>query len=160
MCLDLSQNQSTHVHYNLKQWIRYEAFTYFNLERPERKTQAHIRTVLKTCFCPQTVDAIVLQMCLERLEPRVEHFQEASRRQEWCDSVLPLKVPLETIIRKESSDGEALIGEKTKNILTQCRFIYVFTFFLNYLFVYVFACLVIWFCFHSVLIVQLVLRSI
>ena len=99
-------------------------------------------------------------MCLERLEPRVEHFQAASRRQEWCDSVLSLKVPLETIIRKESSDGKALIGEKTENILTQCRFIYVFTFFLKYLFVYVFASLVIWFWFHSVLIVQLVLRSI
>ena len=65
-------------------------------------------------------------MCLERLEPRVENFQGASRRQEWCDLVLSLKVPLETIIRKESSEGKALIGEKTENILTQCRFICVF----------------------------------
>lgn len=65
-------------------------------------------------------------MCLERLEPRVEDFQEASRRQEWCDSVLSLKVPLETIIRKESAEGKELTGEKTENILIQCRFVYVF----------------------------------
>lgn len=92
-------------------------------------------------------------MCLERLEPRVEDFQEASRRQKWCDLVLSLKVPLETIIYKESSEGKAPIGEKTENILAQCRFIYVFTIFLNYLFVFVFASLFIWFWFHIVLIV-------
>lgn len=103
-CLRISR----HIFTNLWQWIRDEGVTYFHLDRPERKTQAHIHTVLRTCFCPQTVDAIALQMCLERLEPRVEDFQEASRRQEWCDSVLSLKVPLETIIRKESAEDKEL----------------------------------------------------
>ena len=88
-------------------------------------------------------------MCLERLEPPAEDFQEASRRQEWCDLVLSLKVPLETIISKESSEGKALIGEKTENILTQCRFIYVFTFFLELL-----VCLCVCFFVYLVLVSQ------
>ena len=74
---------------------------------------------------PKTVDAIALQICLERMEPRPEDVEETSRRQEWCDAILSLKIPVEATSGKESSVDKPHIGEKTEIILTQCRFIYL-----------------------------------
>ena len=78
-------------------------------------------------FFTQTVDAIALQMCLERMEPREEDVEDMSRRQAWCDLVLSVKIPVEEMTSKSSTGGEARIGEKTESIITQCRcdFMYV-----------------------------------
>ena len=76
-------------------------------------------------FFTQTVDAIALQMCLECMEPSEEDVKDISRRQAWCDLVLSVQIPVEEMIRKSSTGGEARIGEKTESIITQCRYDYM-----------------------------------
>ncbi|XP_078382607.1 E3 ubiquitin-protein ligase rnf213-alpha-like isoform X3 [Oculina patagonica] len=68
-----------------------------------------------------TVDAMALQMCLERMEPSAESVEDRSRRQAWCDQVLSAKIPVEETISRSSSGDKARVGEKTELILTQCR---------------------------------------
>lgn len=69
----------------------------------------------------QCVDACALQMRLESLEPQKEDFSEPETRRKWCDEVLSLKVPVEAMIVKAFKEGPPA-GDKTKAILTQCRF--------------------------------------
>ena len=76
----------------------------------------------ESSFFTQTVDAIALQMCLERMEPSEEDVKDVSQRQAWCDLVLSVQIPVEEMIRKSSTGGEARIGEKTESIITQCRY--------------------------------------
>ena len=64
-------------------------------------------------------------MCLECMEPSEEDVKDISRRQAWCDLVLSVQIPVEEMIRKSSTGGEARIGEKTESIITQCRYDYM-----------------------------------
>ena len=79
----------------------------------------------ETSFFTQTIDAIALQMCLERMEPGEEEVKGMSRRQVWCDLVLSVKMPVEEMISKSSTGDEAPIGEKTQSIITQCRYDFI-----------------------------------
>ncbi|XP_022806306.1 E3 ubiquitin-protein ligase RNF213-like [Stylophora pistillata] len=68
-----------------------------------------------------TVDAIALQMCLERMEPYAEELKTTSQRQAWCDSVLSVKIPVEEMIGKRTTEDKMRVGEKTESMLIHCR---------------------------------------
>lgn len=82
----------------------------------------------ETSFFAQTIDAIALQMCLERMEP-CEDVEYVSRRQGWCDQVLSVKIPVEEMISRSSTGGEARMGEKTESIIRHCGYDFIYLMF-------------------------------
>ena len=61
-------------------------------------------------------------MCLERLEPHAEELKTTSQRQAWCDSVLSMKIPVEEMIGKRTTEDKSRVGGKTESMLIQCRY--------------------------------------
>ena len=77
---------------------------------------------INTRLFPQFVDAIALQMCLEQMEPCEKDLEATSQRQAWCNLVLSVKIPMDEMIGKSTTEDKVRVGEKTGLILIQCRY--------------------------------------
>lgn len=78
--------------------------------------------LINTSFFSKTVDAIALQICLERMEPCGEDLKTSSERKIWCDLVMSVKTPVDEMIGKSGTEGKAHVGERTQSKLMQCRY--------------------------------------
>lgn len=67
------------------------------------------------------------------MEPHAEELKTTSQRQAWCDSVLSVKIPVEEMIGKRTTEDKTRFGEKTESMLRQCRYFVEFNFFMSFL---------------------------
>ena len=95
-------------------------------------TSKIVFSAINTRLFPQAVDAIALQMCLEQMEPCAKDLEVTSQRQAWCDLVLSVKIPVDEMIGKSTTEDKVRVGEKTGLILIQCRYhlFYIILFFM------------------------------
>ena len=78
--------------------------------------------LINISFFSKTVDAIALQICLERMEPCGEDLKTSSERKIWCDLVMSVKTPVDEMIGESGRQGKAHVGERTQSMLMQCRY--------------------------------------
>lgn len=78
--------------------------------------------LINTGFFSKTVDAIALQICLERMEPCGEDLKTSLERKIWCDLVMSVKTPVDEMIGESGTKGKAHVGERTQSMLMQCRY--------------------------------------
>ena len=67
------------------------------------------------------------------MEPHAEELKTTSQRQAWCDSVLSVKIPVEEMIGKRTTEDKTRVGGKTESMLIQCRYFLLFNFFMSFL---------------------------
>ena len=78
--------------------------------------------LINTGVFSKTVDAIALQICLERMEPCGEDLKTSLERKIWCDLVMSVKTPVDEMIGENGTEGKAHVGERTRSMLMQCRY--------------------------------------
>ena len=64
----------------------------------------------------KVLDAVGLQLCLSKLEPSAEEFDDPQTRLVWCTRVLSIRTSAENMISNLSQ-----YGPKTTHILRNCR---------------------------------------
>ena len=80
------------------------------------------------------LDAVALQMCLAKLTPTEEELDDPQQRYLWCNRVLAIRAPLETMLHKPMKQAQRdaqnnCYGNKTVAVLRNCRSVFQFQIF-------------------------------
>ncbi|KXJ15388.1 E3 ubiquitin-protein ligase RNF213 [Exaiptasia diaphana] len=98
--------------------IEHRLACFSHLVRCKPSVVPQLLKVISVDDIEMTLDVIALQICLESLEPQQVNMANTYDRNEWCEHVISVRAPTESMMVQEKDlENE----EKTMFILTACR---------------------------------------